>query len=84
MKISVICTGRGSNLRNMGNTEGIIHHVDFAVKKEKTPGNQKFFGNFHLESTEPFHYKENNEYSIDLSESITLVKPFDIKSGRMN
>lgn len=74
MKIVVICMGRSSVVKNMNGKEVIIYSVDFGMKFEKA---QTMFGSLHLESTEPFHYKEKKEYSIMLSELVTLASPLE-------
>ncbi len=81
MKISVVCMGKGSTVKSINGGDVVVYHVDFAVIRERNPEDQKVFGGLHLESQEPFEYQEKGEYSIDLSEPITIVDPKDAKKA---
>ena len=79
MDIKVVCMGKGSIVKSISGGEVVVYSVDFAVCREDNPHNQKFYGSIHFESSEPFDYKETQEYDLKLSGLISLVKPGDAK-----
>ena len=78
MKISVVCTGKGSTVKSISGGDVIVYHVDFAVAREENPNNQEVYGMIHFESPTPFDYVEKSEYTIVLSDAISLVDPADL------
>ena len=68
--------GKGSTLKQMNKKDAVIYYVDFAVRREKDV--QKYFGQFHLESAEPFDYKPKQQYTIMVTD-LVLADATDFK-----
>ena len=78
MKLSMICTNKGEKVELRSGQPMKIYYAEFGIKTEAVQSLQRYFGTFRIESVEPLNYKSMNEYTIMVSELIT------IHSGKVN